>query len=123
MTVVGVIGTDAFRGYTRMLAPVPRHSVCLMFYMHHSADWGWGWWVLMSIGMIAFWALVIYAIVWFVRGGRPPADTETGPAPLAPESPEEILKRRLARGEIDVDEYERLLALLHGRPEPGARAA
>jgi putative membrane protein len=37
-----------------------------MFYMHGI---GWGWWLLMSVGMVAFWALVIYGIIWLVRGG------------------------------------------------------
>jgi putative membrane protein len=76
-----------------------------MFYMH-GTGWGWGWWVLMSIGMIAFWALIIYGIVWLVRGGP------TAPSGRTPEPPEEILKRRLALGEISLDEYERLHAAI-----------
>ena len=71
-----------------------------MFYMH---DIGWGWWFLMSIGMVAFWALVIYGIVWLVRGQTPQRREEPPTDP-----PREILKRRLAAGEISIDEYERL---------------
>jgi putative membrane protein len=37
-----------------------------MFYMHGV---GWGWWLLMSVGMVGFWGLVIWAIVALVRGG------------------------------------------------------
>ncbi len=96
-----------------------------MFYMH-GAGWGWGWWLVMSIGMVAFWALIIYAIVWLIRGGRS-ANPEIRPS--RPESPEEILQRRLARGEISIEDYERLLAALRRHPrdgtpsEPPARAA
>jgi putative membrane protein len=83
-----------------------------MFYMHNSAGWGWGWWVLMTIGMIAFWALLVYAVVWLVRG-RPAAEREQA---SPPEAPDQILKRRLAQGEISIEEYERLHAAIHPRP-------
>jgi putative membrane protein len=86
-----------------------------MFYMH-GAGWGWGWWLLMSIGMIAFWALIIFAIVWLVRG-RPTDQREPAP-PQPPEQPEEIVKRRLAQGEISLEEYERLQAAMREGP-PG----
>jgi putative membrane protein len=76
-----------------------------MFYMH---NFGWGWWLLMSIGMVAFWALVIFGIVWLVRGGQAVRERDES----SPESPRQILKRRLAQGEISVEEYERLLATL-----------
>lgn len=86
-----------------------------MFYMH---DIGWGWEFLMAIGMIAFWALVIYGIVWIVRGG---ANTAVPTAPTTPstEMPLEILDRRLASGQITVDEYHELReALEHKQQTP-----
>jgi putative membrane protein len=63
----------------------------------HYYWWHMGW-------MLLFWVLVIVAIVWIVRafsgrGGGEPRET-----------PEQILKRRYARGEIDKDEYERRLS-------------
>ena len=73
-----------------------------MFYMHSV---GWGWWLVMSIGMVAFWAVVIYGIVRL----RGPSRTGTEPPG---ESPEQTLKRRLARGEISIDEYRQLLATI-----------
>ena len=79
-----------------------------MFYMHNA---GWGWWIVMSIGMVAFWALIIYAIVWLVRGR--PADLHEE---RRGERPEEILNRRLAQGEISIDEYKQLRAALHQTP-------
>jgi putative membrane protein len=80
-----------------------------MWYMH---DIGWGWWVLMSVGMVAFWGLVIWGIVTLVRGGT----SNPEPSQNEPERPLEILQRRLARGEIPVEEYEKLQdALIGGR--------
>lgn len=67
-----------------------------MWYMH---DVGWGWWLLMSVGMVAFWGLVLYGVISLVRGeafGRS--------RPATPESPDEVLRRRLAEGEITVEE-------------------
>lgn len=78
-----------------------------MWGMH---DTGAGWWIVMPLGMIAFWALVIWAI-WRTVSDRP---REQGP-PAVPETPVEILDRRLAAGEITVGEYEELRETLEGR--------
>lgn len=78
--------------------------------MWHMNDLGWGWWLVMSVGMIVFWALIIYGVVWLARGASssaPPAEP-----PTAGESPQRTLKRRLAAGDISVEEYERLRAVL-----------
>lgn len=74
-------------------------------------DIGWGWWFVMSIGMVAFWAAVIYGLVWLLRGERKTERDE-----LASDSPEQILKRRLVQGEISIDEYERLRDTIDQRP-------
>ena len=62
-----------------------------------------GWWIL----MIVFWIGLIAAIVWagarlFARPG--PTQHSDG----AGERPGEILERRLASGEIDVETYDAL---------------
>lgn len=82
-------------------------------------DVGWGWWLLMSVGMVTFWALVIYGVVWLARGGGSQAPNER-----PPESAHEVLKRRLAGGEISIEEYERARrAMADGEPvEPRAGA-
>jgi len=64
---------------------------------------GGGWWILMTV----FWVGLIVAIVWagaqlFARPGR--VDHSAGAA----ERPGEILERRLASGEIDVETYDAL---------------
>lgn len=60
-------------------------------YMH---DMGWGWAVLMTIAWLAILGLLVGVVLTAVRDRRSA-------------SPREILDRRLAAGEIDLDEYER----------------
>ena len=75
--------------------------------------WYWGsgghwWWALLGfVGMVAFWGLIIWAVWYFVTGlnSRPDQQQERGDA-------KRILDERLARGEIDTDEYRRLLSLI-----------
>jgi putative membrane protein len=90
-----------------------------MFYVHHSGGWGWGWWVLMTFAMIAFWAVLIYGLLWLVRSGRSGDERRSA----APEPPKEIVKRRLAQGEISLDEYESLVEALEDRDGRSGTAA
>ena len=71
---------------------------------------GWGW-LLMTLGMLGFWALVaVLALALLRRPGpldrQPPTDQQ--PRPGA----EEILAQRLARGELDPEEYRQRLQTL-----------
>ena len=79
--------------------------------MWHMEDVGWGWWLLMSVGMVAFWGLVIFGVVWLARGASGPAQASAAP-PGPTESPQQVLKRRLASGEISADEYHTLSTVL-----------
>ena len=74
-----------------------------MWWYH--GGWGWGGWLVMSVGMIAFWALVIWAVIALARSAA-------SASPTAPRTPQEILAERLATGEIDEDEYRRRLEAL-----------
>jgi len=103
-------------------ATVPRTGlndkvVTAMWHMH---DVGWGWWLLMSVGMVAFWTLVLYAIVLVARAAAPGRSRHDDA-----EAPTEVLRRRLAEGQITVEEYERLRGVLdddaRGRREPALR--
>jgi putative membrane protein len=63
---------------------------------------GWTGWLLMSLTAIAFWALVVFAVVALFRG------TRNDPKRARDENDEDahrILQQRFARGEIDADEY------------------
>jgi putative membrane protein len=70
---------------------------------------GWAW-LLMTLGMLGFWALVaVVAVALFRRpGGR-----DHGRDQQQPPGAEEILAERLARGEIDADEYRQRLQTIH----------
>ena len=63
---------------------------------------GWGAWVLMSLGMVAFWGLVAVAVVALVRGLGGDRGGRGGAAPDA----RAVLDERFARGEIDAEEYQ-----------------
>jgi putative membrane protein len=59
---------------------------------------GWGAWFFMGL----FWLALVVLIVWLVTRLLP---SRQRPAAGAPDSPEEILDRRFARGEIDEQTY------------------
>jgi len=76
---------------------------------------GWGL-ALMSVGMVLFWTLIVLAVIAIARylrtgGDRPPEARPT---------PEELLAKRFARGEIDEQEYHQRLNALHGGPDPSS---
>ena len=81
--------------------------------MHGNWNDSWsGWnWTLMMIGMVAFWGLVTWAVVAAVR-------SPNRSAPGGGESAEQILARRLAAGEIEVDEYQHRLDVLRSGKVP-----
>ncbi|WP_406375561.1 SHOCT domain-containing protein [Streptomyces sp. NBC_00647] len=83
----------------------------MMFWYDHDVS-GWGWFA-MSAGMILFWALIITVAVLLFRTLNQPQENTHVPATP---SPQDILRERLARGEIDEDEYQRRLNALHARP-------
>jgi len=74
--------------------------------------YGDGWWVLMWAWMAAFWLLVIVGAAWLIWRAAPRQDAAPG----------EVLKQRLARGDIDLDEYRALVqALGSGTGSPRTR--
>ncbi len=77
---------------------------------------GAGGWVLMTV----FWVVLVVVIVWAIVRLVPSRtdDVQEPRLPTAgpPEKPREILDRRLASGEIDVETYEELGAKLSSPP-------
>lgn len=61
---------------------------------------GWGGWIVMTLAMVAFWALLILAVLALFRGSRDSAEL-----PPDHRDPIQILDERFARGEIEEDEY------------------
>jgi putative membrane protein len=86
-----------------------------MFWYGHDVS-GWGWFA-MSASMVLFWGLIITVGVLLFRAvNRPYEHTHTPAAPQTPQTPEQILGARFARGEIDEEEYRRRLNALHAGP-------
>lgn len=72
---------------------------------------GGGWVVGMAIMMIVFWGSIT-ALVWV--GVRALLNRPSQPGPSNRQEPRDILAERLARGEIEPEEFERRLELLGG---------
>jgi len=69
----------------------------------HDGDVGAGWMIVMMLGMALFWGLVIVGIVLLLRETIGRSHHGPGGDPLA------ILDRRLAEGQLSVEE----LSLIH----------
>jgi putative membrane protein len=76
--------------------------------MWYGEDPGWGGWLLMTFGMIAFWTLVVVAVIALVRGLRDDG-SQRRPAEV---DPRRLLDERFARGEIDAEDYKARRELL-----------
>jgi uncharacterized membrane protein len=95
-----------------------------MWWNHGFWGSGWGWpvFAVMAVAMVAGMAMMARMMM---RHGTSPPRQETGNRGQEP--PEQILARRLASGEIDVQEFRRLRDALQpasstpaGAAEPGA---
>lgn len=77
-------------------------------------DGAWG--VVMILGMVGFWVLLAVVIFWAIRVSRSLNALATRAQISAPGGTaghaEQILADRLARGEIEPDEYRSKLAVL-----------
>jgi putative membrane protein len=74
------------------------------------AGHGWGWVGVGLVHMLLFWGLIILAIVALMRFLSSSSKTDSGNAQI---TPLDILKERLARGEIDAKEFEEKKRLLN----------
>lgn len=80
----------------------------------HWSDGSWWWWIPMTLTMVAFWALVIWAVVR-LAGAPWSRQGRSGDEP----DPARILDERLARGEIGASEYRELRDELTRHRRPG----
>jgi putative membrane protein len=90
-------------------------------YYYDNSGGHWGFWILMIVAMLVFWGILAWAVVTIIRHKSadhgPVAQTPAG----ASSDALRILDERLARGDIDVDEYTRRRDLLKGSgPPPGS---
>ena len=98
-----------------------RYMLCwrMTAMMGWDGGWGWGGWLALSLGMLAFWGLLAFGVVALVRTLRR-EDRDRPAEPVAPvalpaprgSSAQEVLDGRFARGEIDADEYRQRRGLL-----------
>lgn len=82
--------------------------------MMYGAWGGWGWMMLMPLLWITLIGVIVWAVMKIVQ-----RDDRTA-ALARRETPQEILDRRFASGEIDSDSYAQTRARLAGK-EPGSR--
>lgn len=78
-------------------------------------DWDGGWGILMVVAMVAFWALVIGAVVWLVRELT---QSQRHARAAAETDPLKTLDQRLAEGTISPDDYRERRAILTGEQPP-----
>lgn len=82
-----------------------------MYWDDGHMDEGWG--IAMMLGMLGIWALVALAVVWVVRSTHistvPPASLG---GDILKKNAEQILDDRLARGDIDLDDFRARLEAL-----------
>ena len=87
-------------------APVERSGDC-----YHGWDWGWGHMMFGSLMMVLFWGAVIVVILLAVRW-LAARDSQGAGSPGPGKTALDILHERLARGEIDSEEFEERKRLL-----------
>ena len=81
---------------------------------------GYGWGVSGGgwIAMMVFWVALVALIVWAVARAFPSVGNR-GDATPRQESPEDILKRRYAAGELDAETFQAMRAALTSRGTGG----
>ena len=94
-------------------SPSKRHDQRM--YWDHMNGWGWAMMILWSMIWIGFLGVVAYAAINWARGSSNNPDTSAGSDKTA----QELLDERLARGEIDTDEYQRRRAAIEDHEPVG----
>lgn len=74
--------------------------------MDYGWGMGWGGWLIMGLFWLALLALILFLVVRFLP------TSGDGPRRAREDVPEEILDRRFARGEIDLETYQTQRAAL-----------
>ena len=77
---------------------------------------GWGGWLIAVVMMVVFWGAIAWVVVTLIRHGAGDRGARTEPPATRGPDALAILDERLARGEIDEDDYRRRRdALREGR--------
>jgi len=73
-------------------------------YWDHMSGWGWAMMVVWSLLWVGFLGVIAWVAVQWARGKSPGS---TSGQPPASKTAQELLDERLARGDVDPDEYQR----------------
>ena len=87
-----------------------------MMMWYDGNGWGWAGWILMTVGMVAFWALVITAVVLAIRYLTGSRSSDASATSSVQNRADDVLAERFARGEIDENEYRQRLSALREHP-------
>ena len=74
----------------------------MMMWWNNGFGFGWGGWLVMTLSMVAFWGLVVFGVLALFRSQ---SGVSAPPNVSANRDAVQILDERLARGEIDAQEY------------------
>jgi len=77
----------------------------------YDGNFGWAGWLVMTLLMLAFWALLIFGGLAVFRSMRRD-DQPDRSQPDGPSDAQRLLDERFARGELDEDDYTRRRELL-----------
>jgi putative membrane protein len=83
-------------------------------YGWYGGGMGWAGWLVMASMMVVFWGVVIAAVVWLVHYSGHHHDERSSDA-NGSEQALRVLDERLARGDIDAEEYTQRRDLLRAR--------
>ena len=84
-------------------------------YWDHMNSWGWTMMIVWSLLWIGFLGLIAWVAVQWARGGP----SESASKQRSPKTARELLDERLARGEIDIEEYQRRRAAIEDHTPVG----
>ena len=103
--ILAVLGLASFQAQAQGYTERPGS------YWHY--DWGWGHMLFGSLMMILFWGGIIVVVVLVIRSTRGGSAGGAG-TPSIGKSSLDILNERVARGEINKEEFEERKKLLSG---------
>lgn len=86
--------------------------------MHWNNGWdnnSGPWWLIMAVMMLAIWGGLVWLIVTLIRHRNAPPHNPSAAPPAERVNPEDLLHERLARGDIDVDEYHQRVDALRAK--------
>lgn len=83
-------------------------------YWDHMTGWGWAYMVFLSVAWVVAAVVVTWALVTFLRSGASSGRSD-------PRTWRDILDERLAKGELDVEEYRNLRAAMDDPVSPSGR--